>query len=162
MILHKIISSENSENGSFLLDVPVNIVDVPSWLMEKAKHEGFKAKLEYHVTVIGLDLASMITESGLEDEVRSLIDSFSWTLKITDNYIELAKDDDNNIHRQSIICIVEVPELNLFFKILEELTEFVIDRPPAHITLFTKNYDRGIGLYSVNDLNRFKVKELSE
>jgi hypothetical protein len=162
MTHHISFSSENSEDGTFLLDVPINTFDVPGWLVVKAKHEGFKAKLEYHVTVIGLDLAMMIRECNFEDEVCSLINTFSWTFKTLDRYIELAKDDDNNIHRQSIICMVEVPELNVFFKKLEDLTKFVINRPPAHITLFTKNYDRGIGLYSADDLNQYKVKELSE
>jgi hypothetical protein len=162
MAHHINISSKNSENGTFLLNVPTNIFKVPSWLVAKTKHEGYKAKHEYHVTVIGLDLANMIREYGFEDRVRLLIDSFSWALEIEDKYIELAKDDDNNIHRQSIICMVEVSEFNLFFLKLEDLTGFVIDRPPTHITLFTKNYDRGIGLYSMNDLNKYKVKELSE
>lgn len=162
MNLHKVISSQNSENGSFLLDIPLNIVGIPGWLVTKANLENFKAKSEYHVTVIGLDLASKIKELGLNEKVRSLINSFEWSVSFTDTYIELAKSDENNIYRQSIIRMVKVPELNLFINKLEDLTGFTIDIPPTHITLYTKNYDRGIGLYSMDDLNQYKIKELSE
>ena len=157
-----IISLENSENGSLLLDVPLHFIQIPAWLGVLSKTLGYKPKEEYHVTVIGLDLADLIQNSGKANEVASLIDGYSWTFEASNKYIELAKDDENNVHRQSIICPVEVPELTQFYEELTSILDINVIRPPTHVTLCTKNYDRGIGLYSESDLRKFKVRDLTE
>jgi len=155
-----IIPSKNSENGSLLLDVPRELVQIPEWLSVFGTTSGFKLKDEYHVTVIGLELAEYIQKHGKNSQVESLIDDFAWTIEISNDYAELAKDDENGIHRQSIICFVKIPELTQFYKDLINIIEMSINYPPTHITLYTKNYDRGIGLYSQSDLTKFKVRDL--
>ncbi len=157
-----VFPSHNSEGGSMLLDVPLNLIDTPEWLRDLAKHEGYKAKDEYHVTIIGLHLAQIIKNANKDNLVKSLIENTDWTIEVLNQYVELAKDDDAGIHRQSIICIVEVPQMSDFFQELEGIIGTKIKIPPAHVTLYTKNYDRGIGLYSGNDLLRFRVRDLGE
>ena len=155
-----IIPSQKSEEGCLLLDVPLNLIQIPKWLNELSASKGFKAKEEYHVTVIGIDLAALIKKQGKTDQIKSLIDSFNWTIEVSDQFIELAKDDENGIHRQSIICIVKIPELVTFYDQLTDILGEKIETPPAHVTLYTKNYDRGIGVYSENDLQTFKVRDV--
>lgn len=157
-----IIPTKNSEAGSLLLDVPLGLVHIPKWLSALSLAQGYKAKDEYHVTAIGLELAGLIQDHGKAARVKSLIDSFTWTIEISNQYIELAKDDVSGVHRQSIIGMVDVSELTQFYGQLVNILDITIDLPPAHVTLYTKNYDRGIGLYNENDLLRFKVRDLTE
>lgn len=157
-----ITPSPNSESGSLLLDIPLNVITIPKWLRDHANKDGYKTKDEYHVTIIGLDLAQIIQSADKESLVDSLIRNTRWTVEILNRYIELAKDDDNGIHRQSIICTVDVPQMANFYKELDKILELETKMPPAHVTLYTKNYDRGIGLYNYDDLLRFKVRDLSE
>lgn len=77
---HENISPEISENGSFLLLVPADLVNTPDWLNLKAEQDGFKVKPEYHVTVVDQDLASKIYDSGHIAIVQSLFSSSVWTL----------------------------------------------------------------------------------
>ena len=155
-----IIPSQTSEEGCLLLDVPLDLIQIPKWLNELSASKGFKAKDEYHVTVIGVDLAELIEKQRKTDRIKSLINSFNWTIEVGNRYIELAKDDKDGIHRQSIICIVKIPELATFYDQLTDILGDKIKTPPAHVTLYTKNYDRGIGIYSENDLQTFKVSDL--
>lgn len=154
--------SSKSEDGSFLLDVPVEIIEIPSWLNDLSNKQRYKPKEEYHVTVIGLDMATTIHTLGKTNDVQALISRFSWTIELSTHYTELAKDDENGIHRQSIILRVRVPELVQFYAELEKILQIKFSIGPAHVTLYTKNYDRGIGLYSADDLSRFKVRDLYE
>lgn len=156
-----ITPSELSRDGSLLLDIPLSFVTIPDWLDIYRTNLNFKPKDEYHVTVIGLDLATVIANSDSKGRVQALINNFSWTIEFSNEYIELVKDDDNGIHRQSIILLVTVPELSRFFSELNNILGKHIDLPPAHITLFTKNYDNGIGVYSQSDLSKYKAKQLT-
>lgn len=155
-----VTKSDNSEGGTFLLDVPIEMIEVPVWLQNLNSNHGYKAKEEYHVTVIGLDLAKTIHYLGKTNEVQELTKLFNWTIELGDQYSKLAKDDENGIHRQSIILRVKVPEVALFYNRLTELLQMKFNTGPEHITLYTKNYDRGFGLYSDNDFIRYKMRDL--
>ena len=157
-----IIPSKNCEGGSLLLNIPLDLIEIPAWLSNYSTALGYKAKDEYHVTVIGLDLAGLIREQDKTAHVKTLVDNFTWTIEVSTEYIELAKDDMNRIHRQSIVGIVNVPELTQFYEELKNILGRSISFPPTHVTLYTKNYDRGIGLYNENDLHQFKVRDLTE
>ncbi|MES2630366.1 MAG: hypothetical protein V4611_00195 [Patescibacteria group bacterium] len=160
MTQYSIKPSEYADEANLLLDVPMNLLNIPASLVNKSMEEGYRPKDEYHITIIGRDLAEQIITLGLNEDIKKLIDATSWSIEFKPRYIELAKDDDEGIHRQSIIQIVFVPQAAHFYDKLESIMNLPISRPPEHITLFTKNYDKGIGLYSEDDLNSFKVREL--
>ena len=161
MIIHTILPSKESVNNLLLLDVPTDMVTIPSWIQMKAKNEGYRAKNEYHITVIGTDLSEQITEQGLSNAVQELIAKTQWHVEFAHDYIELAKDDQVGIHRQSIIQLAYVAEMDIFFDQLQAIAETPLSRPPEHVTLFTKNYDKGIGLYSNEDLKKYKIATLT-
>lgn len=156
-----VVASEKGEEGNLLLDVPLELVAIPTWLASESQALGFKQKDEYHVTVIGVGLSERIRDLGKTEAVAELIGTYVWSVEISNQYIELAKDDDDDIHRQSIICMVEVPQLAAFYEELSNHTNTTLSAPPAHITLYTKNYDRGIGVYNQDDLMRLKVRDLN-
>lgn len=155
-----VLAKQGEEGGTYLLDVPRGLVSIPRSLADAAESEGFQAKNEYHVTVIGSDLAHRIRDKHAECPTLDLVNSFSWTFEPLVQYIELAKDDSNGVHRQSIIQLVTVPKLDQFFTELSVVVGAKLTPPPAHITLFTKNHDRGIGVYSREDLLQYKVGDL--
>lgn len=154
------MTSFNSDDGCLLLNVPSGIIKTPDWLKNLSIEEGFSEKNEYHVTVIGKNLAEKIAGLNLSGEVRALAGRVNWTVEFLSRYIELAKDDADGIHRQSIIQLVSVPQFKTFFEDLEALIKQPIPRPPEHVTLYTKNYSRGIGLYGIDDLKRYTVRAL--
>jgi hypothetical protein len=161
MTAHHIKPSSRSDKGNFLLDVPKDLINIPSWLKDKCLTDGFKEKSEYHVTVIARTLADTIVDLGISDQINTVIQGYNWSIELTDTYLEIAKDSDYGVHRQSIIQLVDVPELDAFFDSLEEMVKSPVARPPAHVTIFTKNYDRGIGIYSQDDLDRYMIRKLS-
>lgn len=156
----ELFRSELSTGGTFLLDVPLSLGEPSREVQVYANQVGFKRKTEYHVTVVGIDLAETIKELDKTNEVEQLIEAQSWMVELTDIYAELAKDDEFGVHRQSIIRLVNLLELSEFTQKLEALVKFPVSVPPAHITLYTKNYDRGIGVYSDADLERLKVRDI--
>ena len=150
-----------TDKNMFLLDIPSVTFEIPAWLQKKAHTAEYDNKSEYHVTIIGKKIAAKIGELQAVSAIHALAEQYEWDVQGTDTYIELAQIDENGLHRQSIIQLVSVPAFEPFFDEVEKILLQPIDRPPAHITLFTKNYDRGIGVYSQEDLARFTVRHLS-
>lgn len=150
-----------TDKNTFLLDIPSLTFEIPAWLQKKAQAAEYDNKSEYHVTIIGKKIAAKIGELQAVSAIQALAKQYEWDMQGTDTYIELAQTDESGLHRQSIIQLVSVPAFEPFFDEVEKILLQPIDRPPAHITLFTKNYDRGIGVYSQEDLTRFTVRHLS-
>lgn len=91
-----------NDNGCFLIDVPAGALHVPSWLTVYADAVSYEIKDEFHITVIGQAVADAIQAAGRVDEVQDLVKTYDWSATLTQRYVELAKIDENKIHRKSI------------------------------------------------------------
>lgn len=155
-------SPEESLLGGFLINVPTSQVLVPEHIEEFAIAAGFIRKNEYHITLIGVDAAHLIDDLEAKDEMMDILyDLEDWNMTPTSKYLFLAKPDiEEGVVKESIIQIVDVPALNEFYEKLAATRVLELPLPPAHITLFTKNGDQGIGVYSQEDLDDYYIRQL--
>ena len=136
-------------------------------------------KNEYHVTLLGGKASSFISEkikklpnadeTVFRERVERLMREFSWNFEYTNTYYYLRREyndpDPVDVNktipeiRETIIQLVDVPDLRVLHQSLEELCgmENEIEALP-HITIFSNSTredkkQRGIGIYSEEDLN---------
>ena len=176
---HHHVESKEGEKGlnfdkdraTLLLDITPDGSSLAS-LRKIAEEEGLSQKDEFHITIIGSQTGKAIREkmlsmSSVEQDdflsrIENLSNSFTWTYSFTPEYKLISKTygGENGIpaeSRRSIIQTLELPDLNRFYKKLNELlgTEFSVPFP--HVTLFTTSTNeatrlQGIGVYSEEQL----------
>lgn len=152
---HRIDLNFNPETGRFLLELEkadVGLEDRPVTYHGKS----FWPKEEVHITIIGGHLAETLaltiqTDSALEEKVQQAIIRTEWRYRIEDEWYHVVRDDEVARERgkgvaESIIRMATVPPLLGFYRCLEELLEVTIPERPAHVTLYTWNDPRGIGI----------------
>ena len=154
------------ERGRLLLDVPIARVEIPLAVKSYADQSEFKSKDEYHVTVIGKKTQEqLLTKGVLDDVVRLLEDTTQWSIVSLDDILLLRNIETNStggrVVEESIIQLVTLSDIGAFYNDVRKTTGLDIPTPPAHITLFTKNADHGIGLYSSAQLAAYTVKKLA-
>ena len=156
---------QNIERGRLLLGVPTANVEIPLVAMSYASQGGFKPKDEYHVTVLGKKTQERLLSEGVLDRVIRLLDETPrWNIASLGDILLLRNietdDGGKQVIEESIVQLVTIPELGTLYDEIRKTTNLNIPTPPAHITLFTKNADRGIGLYSNKQLAEYTVKKL--
>jgi DNA polymerase/3'-5' exonuclease PolX len=155
-----LLPSAVANPGNLLLDVPSDSFVIPQWLLDYSVENGYEEKHEYHITVIGKATTEVISQIGRQGVVAGLVEAFSWNATLLDEYIELEKLDEEGVQRYSIVQMAELKELDDFYQRLQLITDTEFKVPPPHVTLFTKNYARGIGLASQEDIERYSVRAL--
>lgn len=154
------------ERGRLLLGVSTPDIEIPPVIKSFASQGEFKPKGEYHVTVVGKKTQERLLAEGMLDDVVELLDTpLPWNIVSLEDILLLRNietdDGGNQVIEESIIQLVTVPELNVLYDAIREVAGLDIPTPPAHITLFTKNADRGIGLYSNAQLAEYMVAKLA-
>ena len=132
----------------------------------------FLPKQEAHITVLGSTLGSRLSQQfdldrGIEQKVRQAFEDIDWRYKQTSDLRHLARQqtDGSNVE-ESIIIMVRMEGMTVFYQRLIALGLISADHPvpPAHVTLYTRNCDRGIGVHSeaeLNELTRSKIDHLA-
>ena len=160
----------NKETATLLLRVPE-----PKWLnrLEKVQKEyRLLKKEEFHITVIGTDTGEAILTKLNEleadkkeeklGEIENLARQTRWAFCPKCDYRFISKtyppkDGHPEETRSSIIQLVRIPAVTLFYKELNKMLSTNFPVPPPHVTLFTNSTRedkklRGIGIYSEKDL----------
>lgn len=145
----------NPETGRFLLELEkadVGLEDRPVTYHGKS----FWPKEEVHITIIGGRLAETLaltfqSDSALKEKVQQAITRTAWRYRLEDEWYHVVRDDEVARERgkgvaESIIRMATVPPLSGFYRRLEELLDVTIPERPAHVTLYTWNDPRGIGI----------------
>ena len=153
------------EYGRLLLKVEDADITIPSSIKLFADQNDFKLKDEHHVTILGKRTQQMLTAAGVVDTAASLLENVShWSFATKDEFLLLRNveidDSGNQTTEESIIQLVTIHGLDKLYDDIRQATGLDVPTPPAHITLFTKNADRGIGLYSEKQLAGYTVKKL--
>ena len=164
-ILSELRPLDGVERGRLLLEVPAGLIDVPFAITRYADRNEFTSKEEYHVTVVGKKTQERLLAEGMLDKVSELLEQTpQWSVVSLDDILLLRNfetdDSGDQVIEESIIQLVTLSGLNAIYDEIRETTGLSISTPPAHITLFTKNADRGIGLYSNEQLTEYTVKKL--
>jgi hypothetical protein len=115
----------------------------------RVKYQGtvLEPKDELHITVISQDgaqrLANFMQENQAgKEKVKSLIEGTDWSFRKQDRFFWIQEEEGV----ETIIQMVEVPGMADFFRSLSQITGLGLEPPPAHVTLFMRGTEKGIGL----------------
>ena len=151
----RIETNFNPETGRFLLQLRREDVGLGN---EPVTYRGktFWPKQEVHITVTGGPLAETLAgriaaDPSLEEEVREAIAEMTWHYRLEDEWYHVVRDDRVARERgkgvaESIVRMATVPPLSHFYRRLEAIVGVAIPERPPHVTLYTWNDPRGIGI----------------
>jgi hypothetical protein len=129
---------------------------------QEAQHQGktFQPKDELHITVVSREAADEVARFMRKDaehagHIHGLIDSIRWSYRKLDRYYHIQKGEE-----ETIIQMVEMPELESFFSELSRITGQGLALPPTHVTLYMRNSEKGIGLPTGETLERLSQGEV--
>lgn len=141
----------NDETGTLLLRLRKEDVGLGE---ETITYQGarFQPKDEVHITVIGSALGEQLLDALEGEEHRrrfdSLVAATDWHYRLLNRWHHVVRHGDEPA--ESIIRMVDVPPLPAFYTALEAIAGLSIPPRPAHITLYTRGDDGGIGIATWN------------
>lgn len=164
----KLIFDEKDLYIGFLLEKD----DTGNSIKEKAIEEGFRKQGKRHITVLGgstkkllkniLDYLPEEERKSTLDEIKSIINGLKWNFTPKEIY-RIQKqgyfgDSDILENRQSYINMVNMPDMEVFYKKLNRLLKTNLPIQVPHITLFTKGEREnpeyyGIPVPSIEEFN---------
>ncbi|MFA6392692.1 MAG: inositol monophosphatase family protein [Candidatus Paceibacterota bacterium] len=144
--------------------------------------EGFKKQNKRHITILYYPADKIFenipnnspveVKEKIIKEINELLKSFEWKFKPTEIY-KIEKQGyfrDSSIleHRESYINLVEMPDIEIFYKKLNLLLKSNLPVQFTHITLFTKGERKDASFYGIpipyveefNNLNPRKISKL--
>lgn len=156
------VPEASETEGTLLLAIPASGLEPPGTPVRLPEGE-FLPKTELHVTVIGREPGARLQRAGVTmDTVRRHARRVTWTVHPRDAFwlIEAPPKPGYVETRRSIIQLVDVPGLETFLDALGESCGIRLPVPPAHVTWFTQNWSRGIGLDSEDEFRERRVRRL--
>jgi hypothetical protein len=149
-----------ADTGFLLIDINM---DAYGYMREEVEYRGktFKPKDELHVTILSKDAAEKVAQHIDEnpedrDTIDELIQSTDWSFRKTGELYFLQEDEDT----ETIIEMVEMAQLETFFQMLENMIGERLDVPPAHVTLYMRGTEKGIGLANQDEFDQYVVEEV--
>ena len=145
-----------------------------------ALKEGFRRQNERHITILGgktkisltsiLDNFSDADRTAILNKIKELLKSLKWEFEPKEIY-RIQKQgyfDNPDIleNRQSYINMVNMPDMEVFYKNLNTLLKSNLPTQVPHITLFTKGEREnplwyGISVPSMEEFNNSKPERIS-
>ena len=116
----------------------------------------FRAKREFHVTLIGsTTMRTLMKESDLdvEDVLRRAGRKLAFSVALRDELWHLRENET-----RTLIRLCDVSGADEFFTRIEDELQIATERPPYHVTLYTIGTLRGIGIATHADLEQFGEK----
>ncbi len=170
----------NKNTATLLIELSINRKTL-EWLRAKAEQEGLVEKSEFHITVVGretgeiiihkLDILTPEERAKKIDEIARLASDFAWHFSLQTKHYFISKkypgttSQNAEEERKSYIQLVDLPDLNEFYKKLNLLLGLDLEIPVPHITLFTTSTladkkSRGIGIYSKQQFKSLQPQEI--
>ena len=163
-----------SSTSALIIDVDRQMLGIK---LEKIRYSDkvFKAKQELHITILGSSLGNMLLDQisrspDIEHQLHEVFEHIDWTYRTTNEYRHLSREvlDQNNelMTEETIILLVDIRGMRDFYSELKSM-KLIPDNqpvPPAHITLYTCNCDKGIGIpdeSKLADLTRKHVEPIN-
>jgi hypothetical protein len=123
----------------------------------------FVPKQETHITVWGSELGTKLRQQfiqhpELEKDLHNAFESTDWSYQKTSDLRLLARKKaipgKDDITEETIIMLIKMEGMAVFYSKLKDLGLIRKDHPvpPPHVTLYTRNIDRGIGVGSESEL----------
>jgi hypothetical protein len=148
-----------STTGSVLLPLHVGLDHLPSSL--SLTEITLIRKAETHLTLLSTREAEQLASRLPESEWQSAFDSVQWEIGLLDAFELLSEERPSEVTRFSVIRHLHCPALNAFRQRLAQSA--VVDLPETlpHVTLYTAGHERGIGVSSLADHARFRIRSLA-
>lgn len=137
------------------ISLPIDIKELPL----EVDIEGFvlQKKSSFHVSLVCVKRVAELISGDQEIIAEEIVDTFVKfvassqlsELRFLDVY-RLVKRDE----RVTVIRMVEVPGLSDFFSLLNSKFRMNVPIQPTHVTLYTLQPDKGIGILSREELER--------
>ncbi|MBS3922942.1 MAG: hypothetical protein KGZ37_07355 [Nitrosarchaeum sp.] len=166
------------EKFYFLL--PIEKPVVPERISAVAQEKGLYEKTECHVSLVveksAVKIREGLAKSGnperVKAEILDLFNSLNFEYDLTNDYSFQEKSytreelderglQDEPVHlRRSVVQVVDMPDVEIFYNKVSELLNIEIEIPVPHTTIFAwsdyeKKKDRGIGISSKKDFEMF-------
>lgn len=156
--------------------------NIPKRIVAEAEQRGLFEKPECHISLVveksamhiidALKQMQIQNQEQVKNEIIDLFNQLDFTYELTDVYSLQEKTysreelnerglQDEPVHtRRSIIQMVNMPDIEIFFNKVSQLLNTNIDMPLSHITIFAwsdydKKKNRGIGISSQKDFDTF-------
>lgn len=115
-----------------------------------------------HVTLLGRRLAGRLSAEQ-KRQLLQLAQTHLWQVRPCAECLLLERPAEHiqQPPAQSIIELVAVPAAFAFYQQLRELHRSDWPLPPMHVTAMTATGERGIGLYSAAELDRWRQRPLT-
>jgi hypothetical protein len=127
----------------------------------------FNLKDEFHLTILGNRIGKKLKALQynyplIKEFVESKICFFEWNINYIDDFYLIKRlNPESEEYQYTIIQIVESKDLIELLKILNHnFPELDLDEPFPHVTLYTFNSKKGIGIYSEDEFNELKEEQL--
>ncbi len=126
------------------------------------KDQTFQAKDELHITILSQGAAEKVhnTINNLPArlrQIRELVQETDWSYRKFQRFYHVQDEQGN----ESIIQMVEVPELQQFFTDLNQAAGKQLEPPPTHVTLYVHGDQKGISLATQDIFNERVMGEIS-
>lgn len=173
--LHRIINKTviyDQQTGSLILPVPDSVSAYFSRQPVKLRNHEFSPKEELHITIIGPERGQKVRERLKSPDKHNLflkaIAETNWCYELKDDLYCMAKDKPvvlnktrKVVHAESVIQLVNVPELEGFYRRIQAISG--VEMPPrlAHITLFVCGDKEGIGVDDQTEFDEFNRGRVS-
>jgi hypothetical protein len=123
----------------------------------------FKPKREAHITVFGSSVGTALQQQitympEIEQQISHAFENTDWSYNKTTDFRHLVRTCNGpyaaDATEESIIILLEMEEMAAFYQSLKvlKLIDNDLPVPPPHVTLYTFNCDRGIGVHSQKEL----------
>ena len=171
------VSFDEGKN-TLLLNLEKDSVDL-SALEELAQKNGFEAKGDFHITILGFKnggevkkALKTLPEAERQSkllQIKSLAESTDWKFILEPQRYHISKEyvipDPKNKgaelreQRESYIQMVSLPGMRIFYDQLNAILGTNLEAPPAHITLYTGGSDKekskmGIGINTQDEFQK--------
>jgi hypothetical protein len=138
--------------GNGYIALPVEIEDLPKTIDINGKT--LLVKSSFHVSLVCVkNIVSKYGEDFEQKVIEFFCDFVSKNKIYSLNYVdEFRYAIDKETGRETVIVICNVSNIKEFFESLNKEYGFDLEMPPTHITLYTLEQDKGIGLNTGSDL----------
>lgn len=166
------------DTNNYFIQLGVACPSIPQRITDETTKRGYLPKPETHISVVvtsnSVQLKAVVEASenphAMRDSIKALYESYTWEYELRDTYLlqerVYKQTSDRPEHtRRSIIQLVTLPDLELFYTKLMELAGVTLTLPVPHITLFAwSDYEpmmvQGIGLSSKEQFNSYSRGEI--
>ncbi len=154
----------NPEKATLLIGLDKKELGLEAMRMQ-AQERGLQEKAEFHLTIIGSRTGAQMLKQGIPAlNIHELAKGRQWRWTAKPEFYYIEKDYEGE-KRSAIIQMVDLPDMDKFYKELRERFKLYTEAPMPHVTLFSGStspatVQRGVGIYSEHEFREMNPERL--